>query len=134
MAPNKIHHTIENFIEATKNGINDELKTMRTCKYTNVSKNEQLKPREDIVITNADKRGTVDILNVKDCNEEYETQLNDTEPQISHTSKISEDVDFHPQPIVKQIPSYVKDTTDFLPKLDAIKSVPDNTYLVTLDV
>ena len=81
MATNKIHHTIENFIEATKNGINDELKTMRTCKYTNVSKNEQLKPREDIVITNADKRGTVDILNVKDCNEEYETQLNDTEPQ-----------------------------------------------------
>ena len=41
---------------------------------------------------------------------------------------------FHLQPIVKQIPSYVKDTTDLLRKLDTIKSVPDNAYLVSLDV
>ena len=49
-------------------------------------------------------------------------------------SKISEYVEFHLQSIVKQIPSYVKDTTDFLPKLHAIKSVPKNAYLVSLDV
>ena len=52
----------------------------------------------------------------------------------SHTSKIFEYVDFHLQAIVKQIPSYVKDTIDFLRKLDTIKSVPDNAYLVSLDV
>ena len=43
-------------------------------------------------------------------------------------------VDFHLQPIVKQIHSCVKDTTDVLGKLDTIKSVPDNAYLVSLDV
>ena len=43
-------------------------------------------------------------------------------------------VDFYFQPIVKQIPSHVKDTTDILRKLDAIKSVPDNAYFVSLDV
>ena len=32
------------------------------------------------------------------------------------------------------IPSYVNDTADFLRKLDAIKSVTDNAYLVSLDV
>ena len=52
----------------------------------------------------------------------------------SCTSKTSEYVDFHLRPIVKQIPSFVKDTTDFLCKLDPIKSVPDNAYLVSLDV
>ena len=51
-----------------------------------------------------------------------------------HTSKISEYVDFHLQPIVKQISSYVKDFTDFLGELDAMKSVSDNTYMVSLDV
>ena len=32
------------------------------------------------------------------------------------------------------IPSYVNNTADFLRKLDAIKSVTDNAYLVSLDV
>ena len=52
----------------------------------------------------------------------------------SHMSKFSEYVNFHLQPLVKQIPSYVKDATGFLCKLNAIKSVPDNAYLVSLDV
>ena len=51
-----------------------------------------------------------------------------------HTSKISEYVDYHLQPIVREIPSYVKDTNDFLQKLNAVESVPDNSYLVPLDV
>ena len=50
-----------------------------------------------------------------------------------HMYKISEYVDFHLQPIVKQISSYAKGTTDFLRKLDTIKSVPDSPYLVSLD-
>ena len=48
--------------------------------------------------------------------------------------KIFEYVHSHFQPIVKQIPWYLKDTTGFLSKLDAITSVPDNVYAVSLDV
>ena len=43
-------------------------------------------------------------------------------------------VDYHLQLIVKQIPSYVKDTNDFINKINAAKSVPKNSYLVTMDV
>ena len=51
-----------------------------------------------------------------------------------HTSKISECVDYHVQPIVKEIPSYVQHTTDFLKKINQIDFVPDNSYLVSVDV
>ena len=55
-------------------------------------------------------------------------------PVNCHSSKISKYVDFHLPPIVSEIPSYVKDTSDFLQKLNAIESVPDNYYLVSLDL
>ena len=51
-----------------------------------------------------------------------------------HTYTISKYVDFHLQPIVKNIPSYVRDTTDFLQKLDKVKSIPNDCLLVTVDV
>ena len=51
-----------------------------------------------------------------------------------HTLKISEYVDYHLQPIVKEISSYVQDTTDFLRKINQINFVPDNSYLFSLDV
>ena len=51
-----------------------------------------------------------------------------------HTSKISEYANYHLQPIVKDIPSYVQDTTDFLRKINQIDFVPDNSYLLSLDV
>ena len=51
-----------------------------------------------------------------------------------HTSKISEYVDFHLLPIIKQISSYVKDTIDFLRKLEVIKFVLGKVYLISLDV
>ena len=52
-----------------------------------------------------------------------------------HTSKISEYVDHILQPIVEETPSYVKDTTDFIKKLNACgNEIDGNTYLVTLDV
>ena len=35
---------------------------------------------------------------------------------------------------MKQIHSYVKDTNDFINKMYAVKSVPENSYLVTMDV
>ena len=51
-----------------------------------------------------------------------------------HTANISKYADYHLQPIVKQIPSYVKDTDNFINKINAVKSVPKNSYLVTMDV
>ena len=51
-----------------------------------------------------------------------------------HSSKISTYVDYHLQPIVQEIPSYIKDTSDFLRKLKPITEVPENSYLITLDV
>ena len=51
-----------------------------------------------------------------------------------HTSKISKYGDYHLQPIVKEIPSYVQHTTDFLKKINQINFAPDNSYLVSLDV
>ena len=51
-----------------------------------------------------------------------------------HTDTISKYVDFHLQPIIKNIPSYVRDTTDFLQKLDKVKNIPNDCLLVTLDV
>ena len=50
-----------------------------------------------------------------------------------HTCKISEYVDYHFQPIVREIPSYVKDTSDFLRKINVVEFVPDNSYLVLLE-
>ena len=51
-----------------------------------------------------------------------------------HTANISKYVDHHLQPIVKQIPSYVKDMKNFTNKMNAVKSVPKNSYLVTMDM
>ena len=51
-----------------------------------------------------------------------------------HTSNISKYVDFHLQPIVQSLPSYVKDTTDFLNKIKNIGDIPEESILVSLDV
>ena len=51
-----------------------------------------------------------------------------------HTANISKYVDYHLQPIVKEIPSYFKDTQDFLKKLEKVKDIPLESLLVTLDV
>ena len=41
---------------------------------------------------------------------------------------------YHLQPIVKQIPSYVKDSNDFITKMDAVQSGPKNNCLVTINM
>ena len=51
-----------------------------------------------------------------------------------HTANISKYVDCHLQIIMKQIPSYVKDTNNFINKINTVKSVPKNSYLATMDV
>ena len=50
------------------------------------------------------------------------------------SAQISRFVDFHLQPIVQSIQSYVKDTTDSINKLAQVEDVPNDTYLVTMDV
>ena len=52
----------------------------------------------------------------------------------SHTSEISRFVDHHLQANVKELKSYVKDTTDFINKIEAQPEVPEDSYLVSLDV
>ena len=51
-----------------------------------------------------------------------------------HTANISKYIDYHLQPILKQIPSYVKATNGFINKINAVKFVPKNSYLLTMDV
>ena len=50
------------------------------------------------------------------------------------TERISQFVDFQLQPLVTKLPSYIKDTTHFLNKLNSIGQLPDGVLLVTLDV
>ena len=51
-----------------------------------------------------------------------------------HTANISNYVDYHLEPIVKEIPSNVKGTQDFLKKLEKVKDIPPESFLVTLNV
>ena len=50
------------------------------------------------------------------------------------TENISLFVDYHLRPLVKKIPSYIKDTNNFLVKLNDIQNLPSECLLVTLDV
>ena len=50
-----------------------------------------------------------------------------------HTSEISRFVDHHLQPLVREIPSYIKDTNNFVNKINNFP-VPPNLLLVTMDV
>ena len=49
-----------------------------------------------------------------------------------HTSEISHFVDHHLQPLVREIPSYIKDTNGLLHKINNF-AVPPNSLLVTMD-
>ena len=50
------------------------------------------------------------------------------------TENISQFVDSHLNLLVPKLPSYIKDTTHFLKKLDDLKELPPGSLLVTLDV
>ena len=50
-----------------------------------------------------------------------------------HSSEILEYLDQHLQPIVREIRSYIKDTSNFDRKLKSITDVPENSHLVTPD-
>ena len=50
------------------------------------------------------------------------------------TERISQLVDFFLKPIVRDTRSYIKDTSHFLQLIKPFLDLPDNTFLVTLDV
>ena len=52
----------------------------------------------------------------------------------SACEKISQLVDHFLRPPTTKLRSYIKDTTHFLQKLEELGTLPDNSYLVTLDV
>ena len=69
----------------------------------------------------------------------YSPANNPGRPVVSsvgcHTEKISQYVDYHLQPLNKNLESYVQDTTDLLKKLENIPEDPrEDTILVTMDV
>ena len=52
----------------------------------------------------------------------------------SPTEKISAFVDEFLKPMAQELPSYIKDTTHFLQKIDKVGEISKDTYMVTLDV
>ena len=52
----------------------------------------------------------------------------------SPSSNISQYADFYLQPIVQSLKAYIKDTTDFINKIDGITELPAESILVTMDV
>ena len=53
---------------------------------------------------------------------------------FSPTEKISAFVDEFLRPMAQNLPSYIKDTTHFLEKINQVGKVSNDTYMVTLDV
>ena len=51
-----------------------------------------------------------------------------------HTRNISSFLDYHLQPLLQKVKSYVKDTNDFLRKIRDLNNVPENAILCTIDV
>jgi hypothetical protein len=49
------------------------------------------------------------------------------------TEKISQFIDFHLRLFVENLPTHIKDTTDYLKKMENL-AIPENTTLVTMDV
>ena len=78
--PSKKHHPVQTFIKATNNDIDATIKKLKQPKCSNLSEKEQkpleeVKVRDEIIITNPDKRGAVVILDLKNYVEECERQL-----------------------------------------------------------
>ena len=51
-----------------------------------------------------------------------------------HSTNISKFVYYHLPPLVKNIPSYLQNSNDFLNKIDTANNIPANFLLVTIDV
>ena len=52
----------------------------------------------------------------------------------NYTENISSFLDFHLQPLAREIKSYIKDINDFLKNLRSLPNLPDDIILCTVDV
>ena len=50
------------------------------------------------------------------------------------TEHISEFLDYHLQPLAKQVKSYIKDTNDFVKRIGDMPDLPENAILCSIDV
>ena len=50
------------------------------------------------------------------------------------TEKVSQFLDYHLKSTMQSVKLYIKDTSDFLRKLNHLGNLPENTILVTTDV
>ena len=102
---------------------------------------EKIKKREDL------KKENVQYFEVKDPKfarfyllPKIHKRLHDVpgKPVISncgyYTENISAFLDFHLQPLVQAVKSYIKDTNDFLNKLRSLPKLPSDIILCTVDV
>ena len=79
--PNKNHHTIETYIEATERERKQQEDIKDNKGYNNLSKDERIAMKElsdhtDIIITKSDKGGAAVIVYVKDYMNEAHCQVN----------------------------------------------------------
>ena len=150
-------HTVKTFIKSLGKDLLNNIEN-HVIKQ-NISKEEikslnKLESLDDDIITRADKGGAVVILDIKKIGSsltkddaraprfyllpKIHEKNNPGRPVVSSidspSSNIFNYVDFHLQPIVQSLKSYIKDTTDFINKLDALIDIPKDLYLVTLDV
>ena len=104
--PDKNHHTVEAYVEATKNALETEKQNNSKNKYySNLTKGgrkalKEFADRNDIIITKAEKRGAVVIIDVEDYVKETEHQLNNKDaykkfqydPTQTHTRLVNETI------------------------------------------
>ncbi len=79
--PTKIHHSVETFCEAVKNEMKNPIEENRYYKnLTNqeIEEMDELKQRDDLIFTKADKGGALVIMDVNDYIKEADRQLDDT--------------------------------------------------------
>ena len=109
--PKDIHHSVKTFIESVDQDLEKDLHETETQTRQNLTKGEirslnNLKKREDIIITKADKGGAVVILNVEDYLKEANRQLDNTE----FYKKIVHDLtETHAEIINKTIKDFAKE-------------------------
>ena len=53
---------------------------------------------------------------------------------VLYTENISSFLDFHLQPLAREVKSYIKDTSDFFKKLRSLPNLPNDIILCTVDV
>ena len=121
----KKHHTMNTFIEALNNDVDELFKHKQTLPRNNISQHEKniisgFSKREDLVFTKADKGGATVMLDVEDYVEKANKELKDKiyykkishDPTHEHLKIVNDTIDtFHRQQVLaKNITDNLKTT------------------------